>query len=54
VAQLSAVIGGRLVTNVAAGHTWLLNDSTNACMEGVVTSYLVDRAPPQAGERCSS
>jgi len=34
VAQLSAVIGGRLVTNVAAGHTWLLNDSTNACMEG--------------------
>ena len=31
--QLAAAIGGRLVTYVGYGHTWLLNGSTNTCMD---------------------
>ena len=52
--QLAAVTGGRLVTYVGYGHTWLLNGSTNPCMANVVTSYIVDRVVPARGTRCSA
>ena len=47
--QLASAIGGRLVTYVGYGHTWLLNGSTNACMENLVTSYFVDGVVPAKG-----
>jgi pimeloyl-ACP methyl ester carboxylesterase len=50
--QLTTAVGGRLVTYVGYGHTWLLNGSTNACMDGVVTSYFVDGVVPAKGTRC--
>lgn len=50
--QLAAAVGGRLVTYVGYGHTWLLNGSTNACMQGVVTSYFVAGVVPAQGTRC--
>ena len=52
--QLAAATGGRLVTYVGYGHTWLLNGSTNACMASVVTAYIVDRAVPAKGTRCTA
>ena len=52
--QLAAATGGRLVTYVGYGHTWLLNGSTNACMANVVTSYIVDRVVPAKGTRCTA
>lgn len=52
--QLAAATGGRLVTYVGYGHTWLLNGSTNSCMQNVVTSYIVDGVVPAKGTRCSS
>jgi pimeloyl-ACP methyl ester carboxylesterase len=50
--QLASAVGGRLVTYVGYGHTWLLNGSTNACMENLVTSYFVDGVVPAKGTRC--
>jgi len=52
--QLAAAVGGRLLTYVGYGHTWLLNGSTNACMDDVVTSYFVDGVVPAKGTRCSA
>lgn len=52
--QLASVIGGRLATYVGYGHTWLLNGSTNTCMQAVVTAYLVNGALPAPGARCSA
>ncbi len=52
--QLAAATGGRLVTYVGYGHTWLLNGSTNTCMDNVVTSYFVDGVVPAKGTRCSA
>jgi len=52
--DISAATGGRLVTYVGYGHTWLLNGSTNACMHDVVTSYFVDGIVPAKGTRCSA
>jgi pimeloyl-ACP methyl ester carboxylesterase len=52
--QLAAVTGGRLVTYVGYGHTWLLNASSNTCMQSVVTSYIVDGVLPARGTRCSA
>jgi pimeloyl-ACP methyl ester carboxylesterase len=52
--QLAAVTGGRLVTYVGYGHTWLLNGSTNSCMANVVTSYIIDRVVPAKRTRCSA
>jgi pimeloyl-ACP methyl ester carboxylesterase len=52
--QLATVTGGRLVTYVGYGHTWLLNGSTNACMTAVVTAYIVDRVLPTNGTRCAA
>jgi pimeloyl-ACP methyl ester carboxylesterase len=50
--RLTATIGGRLVTYVGYGHTWLLNGSTNACMQRVVSRYLLRRAVPSRGTTC--
>jgi pimeloyl-ACP methyl ester carboxylesterase len=52
--QLAAAVGGRLVTYVGYGHTWLLNGSTDACMDDVVTSYFVDGIVPPKRTRCSA
>jgi pimeloyl-ACP methyl ester carboxylesterase len=49
---LTSTIGGRLVTFVGYGHSWLLNGSTNACMRSVVGDYLVRDALPPRGTRC--
>ncbi len=50
--QLASAIGGRLVTYVGYGHTWLLNGSTDVCMQDVVTNYLVNDVLPARGMRC--
>ena len=52
--QLAAAIGGRLVTYVGDGHTWLLNGSTNECMQAVVTAYFVNGTLPARGTRCTA
>ncbi len=51
--QLTSTIGGRLVTYVGYGHTWLLNGSSNACMQQVVSRYLVSRVLPPRGTSLS-
>ena len=51
---LTSAIGGRLVTFVGYGHSWLLNGSTNACMEKVVGTYLVSGTLPARGTRCGA
>jgi len=52
--RLSSAIGGRLVTYVGYGHTWLLNASTNVCMQDVVKAYLVRGVLPAKGTRCEA
>jgi hypothetical protein len=52
--KLAAAVGGRLVTYVGFGHTWLLNGSTNGCMDNVVTSYMARGIVPARGTRCSA
>jgi pimeloyl-ACP methyl ester carboxylesterase len=49
---LTSAIGGRLVTFVGYGHSWLLNGSTNTCMQKVIGDYLVHDALPPRGARC--
>ncbi len=50
--KLASAVGGRVVTYVGYGHTWLLNGSTNSCMQSVVSAYLVDGVLPARGTRC--
>jgi pimeloyl-ACP methyl ester carboxylesterase len=50
--DLTSAIGGRLVTFVAYGHSWLLNGSRNACMQTVVGHYFLHDALPARGTRC--
>jgi pimeloyl-ACP methyl ester carboxylesterase len=52
--RLASDIGGRLVTYVGYGHTWLLNGSSDACMQAVVGSYLSDGTLPAPGTRCDA
>jgi pimeloyl-ACP methyl ester carboxylesterase len=49
---LAPAVGGRLVTYVGYGHSWLLNGSANVCMQDVVSSYLIDGVLPATGTRC--
>jgi hypothetical protein len=49
---LTSAIGGRLVTFVGYGHSWLLNGSTNTCMQKVVGNYFVRDSLPGRGTRC--
>jgi pimeloyl-ACP methyl ester carboxylesterase len=50
--RLAPAVGGRLVTYVGYGHSWLLNGSANVCMQDVVSSYLIDETLPAQGTRC--
>ncbi len=50
--QLTSAIGGRLVTYVGYGHSWILNGSDNGCMQKVVSDYLADATLPAKGTRC--
>jgi pimeloyl-ACP methyl ester carboxylesterase len=52
--RLAPAIGGRLVTYVGYGHSWLLNGSANICMQDVVSSYLIDGVLPAPGTRCAA
>ncbi len=52
--QLASAIRGRLVTYVGYGHTWLLNGSTNACVQDVVSTYLVNGVLPAKRTRCAA
>jgi pimeloyl-ACP methyl ester carboxylesterase len=52
--DLTSVIGGRLVTYVSYGHSWLLNGATNACMQKVVGDYFVNATLPARGTRCTA
>ena len=51
---LARAIGpsARLVTWHGWGHTWLLNGSSDPCMQQVVTAYLVGGRPPATGTTC--
>ncbi|HEY1733978.1 MAG TPA: alpha/beta hydrolase [Acidimicrobiales bacterium] len=50
---LAGTLGtGHLVTWNGWGHTWLLNGSTDACMQQVVDGYLGTRTVPPAGTTC--
>jgi pimeloyl-ACP methyl ester carboxylesterase len=51
---LAAAIGGRLVTYVGYGHSWLLNGSPNICMQQVVSSYFIRGAVPPTNTSCNS
>jgi pimeloyl-ACP methyl ester carboxylesterase len=50
--RLAGTVGGRLVTYVGYGHSWLLNGSANVCMRGVVSTYLIHDALPAPHTRC--
>ena len=52
--RLAPAVGGRLVTYVGYGHSWLLNGSANACMQTVVSDYLIDETLPAPGTRCAA
>lgn len=43
---------GHLVTWDGWGHTWLLNGSSDGCMQGVVDAYLLTGTVPAAGTTC--
>jgi len=52
--QLAEAIGSaRLVTWDGWGHTWLLNGSNDACMQRLVSAYVVHLSLPPAGITCS-
>ncbi len=52
--RLAPAVGGRLVTYVGYGHSWLLNGSANTCMQDVVSNYLIDGVLPAPGTRCAA
>jgi pimeloyl-ACP methyl ester carboxylesterase len=51
---LAGAIGGRLVTYVGYGHSWLLNGSSNVCMQHVVSTYLIRGTLPSKGASCAA
>ena len=52
--RLAPAVGGRLVTYVGYGHSWLLNGSADACMQAVVSNYFVQGVLPAPGTRCAA
>ncbi len=50
---LAQAIGGRVVTYVGYGHSWILNGSSNTCMQDVVSNYFIQGALPALDTRCS-
>jgi pimeloyl-ACP methyl ester carboxylesterase len=53
VALAHALGTARLVTWRGWGHTWLLNGSSDPCMQRVVVGYLVGTRPPAAATTCA-
>jgi pimeloyl-ACP methyl ester carboxylesterase len=51
---LAGAIGGRLVTYVGYGHSWLLNGSSSVCMQQIVSRYLIRGTLPTKGTQCVS
>lgn len=51
---LAAAIGGRVVTSVGYGHSWLLNGSSSVCMQQVVSSYFIQGALPKVNTSCAA
>jgi pimeloyl-ACP methyl ester carboxylesterase len=49
---LAMTVGGRVATYVGQGHSWLLNGSSNLCMQSVVTNYFVHGVLPVPNTRC--
>jgi pimeloyl-ACP methyl ester carboxylesterase len=52
--RLAPAIGGRLVTYVGYGHSWLLNGSADHCMQNVVSNYFLQGVLPAPGTRCAA
>ncbi len=52
--KLAPTVGGRLVTYVGYGHSWLLNGSANVCMQEVVSNYLIQGVLPVSNTRCAA
>jgi pimeloyl-ACP methyl ester carboxylesterase len=48
-----ALGGGHLVTWKGWGHTWLLNGSSDQCMDRVVDAYLISSQVPASGTTCA-
>ncbi len=51
---LAAAIGGGMVTYEGYGHSWLLNGSSDVCMQQIVSTYFVQGTSPSAGTRCAA
>jgi pimeloyl-ACP methyl ester carboxylesterase len=49
---LASAVGGRVTTYVGQGHSWLLNGSSNACMQAIVTAYFARGVLPAPNTRC--
>jgi pimeloyl-ACP methyl ester carboxylesterase len=49
---LAQAVGGREVTFVGYGHSWLLNGSSNTCMQHVVSIYFIQGSLPERTTRC--
>jgi len=49
---LAHAVGGIEVTYVGYGHSWLLNGSTNQCMQSVVSNYFIQGVLPAPNTRC--
>jgi pimeloyl-ACP methyl ester carboxylesterase len=51
--RLAPAVGGRLVTYVGYGHSWLLNGSANVCMQDVVSNFFLQGELPAPDTRCT-
>jgi len=51
---LARAVGGRLVTYIGFGHSWLLNGSSNTCMQRVVSDYFIRGMLPTPNTRCAA
>jgi hypothetical protein len=51
---LASAIGGRLITYVGYGHSWLLNGSLNTCMQEIVSDYFIGGSLPTPNTRCAA
>ena len=51
---LAAAVGGRLVTYVGYGHSWLLNGYSNTCMQRIVSTYFVRGVLPTNHTTCAA
>jgi len=49
---LAKAVGGRVATYVGQGHSWILNGSSNMCMQSVVTNYFVRGLLPAPNTQC--